>query len=266
MRPLLISRSLHSVVYWPRPTGSPKLPGSFFGSCGHTKISTAPLMSTKRMRPYVAGGVNTQAMPVGTSWNPGNLIAVCATAPTAAIIATRPCFNSAARRLLKPSLSPTFEKPNGSKYPRGGVAPSSFAGLKGGGGGGSSFLAAFSAPSAVLAAFPAPSAASAILRRLLAATTATAPPPAQTSVLACKALDEGRCADALRTAPELCQVGVPRRPRLLASGPCTKVVPYIAEPARVAAVAAAVHGPTREDPKAISESIVQGPPERTRVS
>mmetsp|Transcript_31900 Transcript_31900/g.68720 ORF Transcript_31900/g.68720 Transcript_31900/m.68720 type:complete len:217 (-) Transcript_31900:22-672(-) len=60
-------------------------------------------------------------MPRGTSSNPGKVIKCCTTAPRAAIIATRPCFNSATRNFLKSSsLLQSFA---GSQKPRGGNAP-----------------------------------------------------------------------------------------------------------------------------------------------
>eukprot|EP00441_Pelagodinium_beii_P032946 CAMPEP_0197635978 /NCGR_PEP_ID=MMETSP1338-20131121/11628_1 /TAXON_ID=43686 ORGANISM="Pelagodinium beii, Strain RCC1491" /NCGR_SAMPLE_ID=MMETSP1338 /ASSEMBLY_ACC=CAM_ASM_000754 /LENGTH=143 /DNA_ID=CAMNT_0043208123 /DNA_START=193 /DNA_END=621 /DNA_ORIENTATION=- len=46
-------------------------------------------------------------------------------------MATLPCFNSLMRSLRKPSMSPTLEKPRGSKKPSGAVAPYCRAGLNG---------------------------------------------------------------------------------------------------------------------------------------
>jgi len=51
-------------------------------------------------------------------------------------MATRPCFSSAARICMKPSLSPTLTMPEGSKKPSGSVTPTCLAGSKGGGAGG----------------------------------------------------------------------------------------------------------------------------------
>merc|ERR1740129_487941 len=88
------------------------------------------------MNPYVPGAEVTADSPAGTFSKPGNFTRCCTTAPRAAIIATRPCLISAARKLLNPSLSPTLENPAGSKKPKGAIAPTCFAGSNGGGGGG----------------------------------------------------------------------------------------------------------------------------------
>eukprot|EP00438_Fugacium_kawagutii_P007941 Skav203723 [mRNA] locus=scaffold259:609942:612273:+ [translate_table: standard] len=51
-----------------------------------------------------------------------------------AIIATLPCLISETRNFLKPCSSPTAVNPNGSKNPKGSVAPNCSDGWNGGGG------------------------------------------------------------------------------------------------------------------------------------
>mmetsp|Transcript_1162 Transcript_1162/g.1629 ORF Transcript_1162/g.1629 Transcript_1162/m.1629 type:complete len:225 (-) Transcript_1162:525-1199(-) len=70
--------------------------------------------------------------------HPGILTKCWTTAPTEAIMATRPCLISAERNFQKPLSSPTLQKPSGSKNPKGATAPGCSAGSKGGGGGGAS--------------------------------------------------------------------------------------------------------------------------------
>uniref|UniRef100_A0A7S3HIH6 Uncharacterized protein n=1 Tax=Spumella elongata TaxID=89044 RepID=A0A7S3HIH6_9STRA len=50
-RPLLSSRCLISVLYWPRPAGSPKLPGSLDGSSVQKPNSSAPATRKRATKP-----------------------------------------------------------------------------------------------------------------------------------------------------------------------------------------------------------------------
>jgi len=74
MRPLLSSRFRMSRSYMPRPTGSPKSPTSFFGSCVQTANSMTPERRKSAAKPYEPGGVVTAARPAGTFSKPGNLM------------------------------------------------------------------------------------------------------------------------------------------------------------------------------------------------
>mmetsp|Transcript_52668 Transcript_52668/g.135945 ORF Transcript_52668/g.135945 Transcript_52668/m.135945 type:complete len:266 (-) Transcript_52668:6-803(-) len=141
-RPLLSSLLRMSTSYMPRPAGSPKLPGSLLGSSCQTWVSRKPERPKSTTKPMPPWTVVRAPMPAGTSSKPGNLTAGWTTAPREAIIATRACFSSAARRLRKPASSPVLQKPRGSKKPRGARAPTCLDGSKGGGGGGASSLAA----------------------------------------------------------------------------------------------------------------------------
>mmetsp|Transcript_78524 Transcript_78524/g.199782 ORF Transcript_78524/g.199782 Transcript_78524/m.199782 type:complete len:213 (-) Transcript_78524:3-641(-) len=86
------------------------------------------------MKPYLLLPVQAADRPAfSKSKTMGILTKYCATAPAAAIIPALPCLSSAARNLRKPSLSPTLQKPRGSKKPMGSVTPICFAGSKGGG-------------------------------------------------------------------------------------------------------------------------------------
>mmetsp|Transcript_90184 Transcript_90184/g.250552 ORF Transcript_90184/g.250552 Transcript_90184/m.250552 type:complete len:252 (+) Transcript_90184:186-941(+) len=134
-RPLLSSLLRISESYMPTPKGSPKLPGSFFGSCVHTSSMT-PLQAKMAPKPTWPTRVPRAPMPAGTASAPGSLRKCCPTRPTDAIMATRPCLSSALRRTWKPCLSPTLVNPRGSKKPSGAIAPICSAGSKGFGGGG----------------------------------------------------------------------------------------------------------------------------------
>mmetsp|Transcript_122471 Transcript_122471/g.183110 ORF Transcript_122471/g.183110 Transcript_122471/m.183110 type:complete len:309 (+) Transcript_122471:1276-2202(+) len=139
-RPLLISLLRMSSVYIFTPKGSPKLPGSFPSCSRHASSMTADAMNRPSM-PKTPSPVAIAPKPAGVFSKPGNLRKCWPSRPTEAIMATRPCFSSAARNLLNPPSSPTLQNPRGSKYPSGAKAPTSLAGLNGGGGGGSDSVA-----------------------------------------------------------------------------------------------------------------------------
>mmetsp|Transcript_136569 Transcript_136569/g.424306 ORF Transcript_136569/g.424306 Transcript_136569/m.424306 type:complete len:204 (-) Transcript_136569:369-980(-) len=150
MRPLLISLARISSVYIFKPKGSPKLPGSLASLSRHAN-SRRP-QATKRMTPPSTPSPVFMAPKVPrTPSKPGTLRKCCPMAPMEAIMATRPCFNSAARKSRKPASSPTSQRLSGSKYPMGSSAPICSEGWKGGGGGGAS------ASTATVAARAAPS-------------------------------------------------------------------------------------------------------------
>merc|ERR1719414_2429989 len=135
MRPLLISLLRMSSLYMSMPNGLPKLPGSLLESSRQASSRNAE--STNRpKKPKTPSPVPRAPRPAGVFSKPGNLMKCWPTRPMDAIIATRPCFNSEARNLLKPFSSPTDVKPSGSKNPSGIKAPICSAGWKGGGGGG----------------------------------------------------------------------------------------------------------------------------------
>mmetsp|Transcript_62677 Transcript_62677/g.164423 ORF Transcript_62677/g.164423 Transcript_62677/m.164423 type:complete len:240 (+) Transcript_62677:206-925(+) len=167
----------------PRPRGSPKSPGSFSSFSVHQTVSSQPQTRARAIMPYLPLPVQAADTPLCSKSKKMGILPECwITAPAAAIIATRPCLISAARSLRKPSLSPTFEKPSGSKKPRGAVTPTCLAGSKGGGGGGATSSSPFTVREARMRMTRAPLEA-ACLEETRAMPTA-APMPASTAPLA----------------------------------------------------------------------------------
>merc|ERR1719401_2971369 len=82
--------------------------------------------------PTTPSAVPNTAKPAGAFSKPGSLTKCCPSSPTLAIMATRPCFNSAARSLRKPASSPTLAKPRGSKKTQGRHGADLLARLEGG--------------------------------------------------------------------------------------------------------------------------------------
>merc|ERR1719346_590262 len=136
-RPLLISLVRISSLYILTPKGSPKLPGSLPSSSLQASSKNA-VAKKSTVKPRTPSPVPMAPKPAGVLSKPGSLTKCWPSRPTEAIMATRPCFSSEARNLLKPSSSPTIVKPSGSKKPSGAMAPICSLGWNGGGGGGTS--------------------------------------------------------------------------------------------------------------------------------
>jgi len=102
-------------------------------------------------------------------------------------MATRPCFSSASRKSRKPCLSPILLKPRGSKYPRGGIAPTCFDGSNGGGAGGLGFAGAGGGESCFFTLESVPAAACRLMRPLTAPAATSAAPASMKLVMPARA-------------------------------------------------------------------------------
>mmetsp|Transcript_71447 Transcript_71447/g.231386 ORF Transcript_71447/g.231386 Transcript_71447/m.231386 type:complete len:229 (+) Transcript_71447:487-1173(+) len=114
----------------------------FFSS--NLPLSRRPLSSQKPAKSKICNQPSTgtfekAASPFGTSSNftprdgdssPGKRKYSGAMKPMVAIMATRPCLISTARRRLKSASSPSLQKPAGSQNPTGSCTPSCFVGSK----------------------------------------------------------------------------------------------------------------------------------------